>query len=156
MMRIKSKTPLFLKRRMAANQTAHKKKKKWVRGFTLIEIMIVVVILGILATLVVPAIMDRPDHARRVRAKQDIRTIVSALNLYRLDNLAYPTSLEDLAGGENKYLERTPNDPWGNPYQYIQPGIRGGRFDVYSHGSDGYEGGTGLDADIGNWNLEED
>ncbi len=136
------------------NQTVPAKKRR-IRGFTLIEIMIVVVILGILATLVVPAIMDRPDHARQVRAKQDIRTIVSALSLYRLDNLSYPTTLDDLSVGENKYLERTPNDPWGNPYQYIQPGIRGGRFDVYSFGSDGYEGGTGLDADIGNWNLEE-
>ena len=116
------------------NQSVPAKKRR-IRGFTLIEIMIVVVILGILATLVVPAIMDRPDHARQVRAKQDIRTIVSALSLYRLDNLSYPTTLDDLSVGENKYLERTPNDPWGNPYQYIQPGIRGGRFDVYSFGS---------------------
>ncbi len=125
-------------------------------GFTLIEIMVVVVILGILAALVVPAIMDRPDHARKVRAKQDVRTITSALNMYRLDHFDYPTALEELATGSNKYLERVPSDPWGRPYNYAYPGHRGDtKFDIYSYGVDGTEGGNELDADIGNWNLDE-
>ena len=122
-------------------------------GFTLIEIMVVVVILGILAALVVPNIMDRPDHARKVRAQQDVRTITNALNMYRLDHFDYPATLGELA---DKYLERVPSDPWGHPYNYEYPGYRGqGRFDLYSYGVDGVEGGNDLDADIGNWNLDE-
>ena len=125
-------------------------------GFTLIEIMVVVVILGILAALVVPAIMDRPDHARVVRAKQDVRTITNALNMYRLDNLDYPTTLNELATGSSKYLERVPADPWGRSYNYAYPGHRGdAKFDLYSYGVDGTEGGNDLDADIGNWNLDK-
>ena len=125
-------------------------------GFTLIEIMVVVVILGILAALVVPAIMERPDHARKVRAKQDVRAIVSALNMYRLDHFDYPGTLDELAVGGNKYLERVPSDPWGRPYNYSYPGHRSdAKFDVYSYGVDGAEGGNDLDADIGNWNLDE-
>ena len=125
-------------------------------GFTLIEIMVVVVILGILAALVVPAIMERPDHARVVRAKQDVRTIVSALNMYRLDHFDYPSSLDELATGSNKYLERVPSDPWGRSYNYSYPGHRSSsKFDVYSYGVDGAEGGNDLDADVGNWNLDE-
>ncbi len=126
------------------------------RGFTLIEIMVVVVILGILASLVVPAIMDRPDHARKVRAKQDVRTITNALNMYRLDHFDYPATLTELASGGNKYLERVFDDPWGHPYNYSYPGHRSdAKFDIYSYGVDGTEGGNGLDADIGNWNLDE-
>ncbi len=124
-------------------------------GFTLIEIMVVVVILGILAALVVPNIMDRPDHARKVRAKQDVRVIANALSMYRLDNFRYPATLDELTSG-GKYLERVPVDPWGRPYNYEHPGYRGqGRFDLYSYGVDGVEGGSDLDADIGNWNLDE-
>lgn len=124
-------------------------------GFTLIEIMVVVVILGILAALVVPNIMERPDHARRAAAKQDIRSLVNALKMYRLDNFDYPSSLSEVA----PYLEgRVPKDPWRRDYQYQRGGHRSGgaaKFDVYSYGADGIEGGNGLDADIGNWNLEQ-
>ncbi len=126
------------------------------RGFTLIEIMVVIVILGILASLVVPAIMDRPDRARIVRAKQDVRTISNALQMYRLDNFDYPGTLEELATGGSKYLERVPKDPWGRPYNYSYPGHRSSaKFDLYSYGVDGAEGGNDLDADVGNWNLDE-
>lgn len=119
-------------------------------GFTLIEIMVVVVILSILATLVLPNFFDRPDKARVAKAKQDVRAIVSVINLYRLDNYDFPALLEDVSDYfQNK---RVPVDPWGNPYQYRQPGSYG-EFDVYSMGKDGSEGGSDLDADIGNWDL---
>ncbi len=133
-------------------------------GFTLIEVMIVVIILGILAAFVVPRIMDRPDEARIVKAKQDIRTLMSALNLYRLDNLNYPTTDQGLDALVKKpadaknwkqggYIDRLPNDPWGKPYQYLRPGTRG-EVDVFTLGADGQPGGEGKDADIGNWNLD--
>lgn len=137
------------------------------RGFTLIEIMVVVVILGILAAIAVPRIMDRPDVARVTKAKQDIRTIESALKLYRLDNFRYPTTEQGLEALVEKptippepknwkpggYLERMPTDPWGEPYHYRNPGEHG-EIDVYTYGRDGRPGGEGTDADIGNWNLE--
>lgn len=136
------------------------------RGFTLIEIMVVVVILAILAALIVPRIMSRPDEARVIAAQQDIRAIVQSLKLYRLDNLRYPTTeqgLEALVKPPNApplapnwksggYLERLPRDPWGNGYQYLNPGIRG-EIDVFSFGADGAAGGEGFDADIGSWSL---
>lgn len=136
------------------------------RGFTLIEIMVVVAILGILAALVVPKIMSRPDEARIVAAKQDIAAIRQALNLYRLDNQRYPTTEQGLAAlverpttnpvpGNWKtggYLERLMNDPWGTPYQYLNPGLRG-EIDIFSLGADGAPGGEGNDADIGSWML---
>ena len=126
-------------------------RRQRVAGFTLIEIMVVVVILSILATLVLPNFFDRPDIARVAKAKQDVRAIVSVINLYRLDNFDYPSSLDDVASYfQNK---RVPTDPWGAPYQYRQPGTQGD-FDVYSYGKDGSEGGADLDADIGNWNLD--
>jgi general secretion pathway protein G len=135
-------------------------------GFTLIEIMVVVVILAILAALIVPKVMSRPDEARIVAAQQDIGALTQALKLYRLDNLRYPTTEQGLAalvarpslapvpanwkpGG---YLERLPKDPWGNPYQYLSPGLRG-EIDVFSYGADGVAGGEGIDADIGSWRL---
>jgi general secretion pathway protein G len=134
------------------------------RGFTLIEIMVVVVILAILAALIVPRIMSRPDEARVVAARQDIRAIEQALKLYRLDNQRYPSTEQGLdalvkpptlpplppnwkTGG---YLERLPRDPWGNAYQYLNPGLRG-EIDVFSFGADGIAGGEGFDADIGSW-----
>jgi general secretion pathway protein G len=133
-------------------------------GFTLIEIMVVIAIIGILATLIVPKIMGRPDEARMVAAKQDVGTIVQALKLYRLDIGRYPTTDQGLKALVEKptsepvpqnwkmggYLDSLPKDPWGNIYQYANPGTNG-EIDVYSYGSDGKPGGTGLDADIGNW-----
>ncbi len=135
-------------------------------GFTLIEIMVVVVILGILAAMVVPKVMSRPDEARVVAAKQDIASIAQALKLYRLDNKRYPTTEQGLQALVTKpsqpplpdnwksggYVERLPVDPWNNPYQYLNPGLHG-EIDVFSYGADGAAGGEGFDADIGNWQL---
>lgn len=137
------------------------------RGFTLIEIMVVVVILGILAAIVVPKVMDRPDSARITKAKQDIRALESALNLYKLDNFNYPSTDQGLEALVRKpsgnpeprnwkqggYLDRLPKDPWGSDYQYLQPGVRG-EIDLFSFGADGRSGGDGMNADIGNWNLD--
>ena len=133
-------------------------------GFTLIEIMVVVVILGILAAVVVPRIMDRPDDARIAKAKQDIRVLESSLNLYKLDNFYYPSTQQGLEAlvtppqGEppaknwkpGGYVQKLPNDPWGKPYQYKMPGEHG-EVDIFSFGRDGTSGGSGEDADIGNW-----
>ncbi len=134
------------------------------RGFTLIEVMVVVVILGILAAFIVPKLMDRPDAARIAKAKSDIGAIESALNLYRLDNHRYPATDDGLEALVNKpanaptwkeggYLERLPMDPWGKPYQYLSPGING-TIDIFSLGADGAEGGDGANADLGNWNVQ--
>jgi general secretion pathway protein G len=136
------------------------------RGFTLIEIVVAVAILAILASIVVPRVLGRVDDANIAKARTEISVLGSALNLYRLDNFAYPSSDQGLqalvaqpggspearnwrAGG---YLEggRVPRDPWGRDYQYLSPGQRG-EFDVYSLGRDGRPGGEGVDADIGNW-----
>lgn len=136
------------------------------RGFTLLEVMVVVVILGILAALVVPKIISRPDEARVIAAKQDIASLMQALKLYRLDNQRYPTTEQGLQSLISKpvstpapanwktggYVERLPKDPWGNAYQYLNPGMRG-EIDVFSFGADGASGGEGNDADIGSWNL---
>ena len=135
-------------------------------GFTLLEVMVVVVILGILAALVVPKIISRPDEARAIAAKQDIASLMQALKLYRLDNQRYPTTEQGLqalvarpttapiatnwkAGG---YVERLPKDPWGGPYQYLNPGLYG-EIDIFSFGANGAPGGEGNDADIGSWAL---
>ena len=137
-------------------------------GFTLVEIMVVVVILSILATIVVPKLMSRPDQAREAKVQQDIRVLSAQLDLYRLDNFNYPSTdqgLEalvsrpaDLSKGakwkEHGYLDRLPNDPWGQPYRYLQPGTHGGEYDLYSLGADGVAGGADINADIGNWNLD--
>ncbi len=136
-------------------------------GFTLIEVMVVVIILGILAAAIVPKLMSRPDEARLVKARQDIRTLESALPLYRLDNFVYPTTEQgvtslveqplDEPGPPNwkqgGYIERLPQDPWGNEYQYLNPGVNG-EIDIYSLGSDGQSGGSGTGADVGNWKLD--
>ena len=133
-------------------------------GFTLIEVMIVIVILGILASLIVPKIMGRPDEARIVAARQDISTIMQALKLYRLDNRRYPSQdqglvalvkrpeIEPLPDNWKSYLEKLPQDPWDNPYQYLNPGLHG-EIDIFSFGADGKPGGDGIDADIGSWQL---
>lgn len=137
-------------------------------GFTLIEIMVVVVILGILAAIAVPRIMSRPDTARITKAKQDIRVVENSLKLYRLDNFAYPSTeqglealVEQPAGDppaknwkSGGYLDRLPVDPWGNPYQFLNPGVKG-EIDLYTLGADNRPGGEGASADIGNWNLNE-
>jgi general secretion pathway protein G len=134
------------------------------RGFTLIEVLVVVVILGILAALVVPRIMDRPDEAKRVAAKADVNAIAQALKLYRLDNGFYPSTEQGLGALVNRpstpptpgnwkqggYLERLPKDPWGGDYQYLAPGVKG-EIDVFSLGADKARGGEGNAADIGNW-----
>ena len=139
---------------------------KIARGFTLIEVMVVIVILAVLAALVVPKVMGRPDEARITAARQDISSILQALKLYRLDNMRYPTTEQGLQAlvsqpttppvpqnwKGNGYLERMPKDPWGNPYQYLQPGLHG-EIDVLSLGADGAPGGEGSDADIGSWEL---
>lgn len=136
-------------------------------GFTLIEVMVVVVILGILAAVIVPKIMDRPDAARVTKARQDIRAIESALNLYKLDNFHYPTTDQGLEALVEKpstppdaphwksggYLDRLSKDPWGNPYQYLSPGTHG-EIDIFSLGADAQPGGEGVNADVGNWNIE--
>mgnify|MGYP003628002858 CR=1 FL=1 len=136
------------------------------RGFTLIEIMVVVVILGILAAIVVPRIMSRPDEARITAARNDIRALESALNLYKLDNFYYPSTQQGIEAlvtepsGEpaaknwksGGYIARLPKDPWGNPYKFLSPGVKG-EVDVFSLGADGRPGGEGAAADIGNWDL---
>lgn len=134
------------------------------RGFTLIEIMVVIVILGVMAALIVPSFMDRPDQARATAARQDVGAIVQALKLYRLDNGEYPSGEQGLralvekpAGGRippnwRRYLERLPTDPWGHPYHYLNPGTNG-EIDVFSLGADGEPDGEATKADIGSWQL---
>lgn len=138
--------------------------QKMQRGFTLIEILVVITILAILGALVVPKIMNRPNEARVVAAKQDIRSIVQALKLYKLDNGRYPSTEQGLKALVEKpnaapvpnnwktggYLEKLPKDPWGGDYLFLSPGIKG-EIDVMSYGADGQQGGTESDADIGSW-----
>lgn len=136
-------------------------------GFTLMEIMVVVVIIGILAALIVPNVVGRQEQAQRVKAEQDLRALESALDLYRMDNFRYPTTEQGLqALVENPgyppeprnynpggYIKRLPADPWGNEYVYLSPG-QNGPYDLSSLGADGRPGGEGSDADINNWELE--
>ncbi|TVQ38804.1 MAG: type II secretion system protein GspG [Wenzhouxiangella sp.] len=133
-------------------------------GFSLIEILVVVVIIGILAAVVVPRVMDEPDRARVTKAQQDVQALVTALNMYRLDNFAYPSTEQGLealvrrpsgqpeapnwkSGG---YIDRLPRDPWGRDYQYLNPGVHG-EIDVWSFGANGMPGGEGINAEIGSW-----
>jgi general secretion pathway protein G len=134
------------------------------RGFTLVEVMVVVVILGILAVLIVPRVLGRTDEARIAAAKHDIAALMQSLKLYRLDNGRYPTNEQGLQAlvarpqaqplppNWKPYLDNVPKDPWGNPYQYLNPGVHG-EIDVFSLGADGQPGGTGADLDIGSWQL---
>ena len=135
-------------------------------GFTLIEIMVVVIIIGLLAAVVVPQFFGHVDDARIAKAKQDIQAVETALTMFKLDNFRYPTSEQGLKalverpGDESirnwrpgGYLKRVTQDPWGNDYQYANPGTHGGEFDLYSMGADGQPGGDDVNADIGNWNL---
>ncbi len=129
-------------------------------GFTLIEIMVVVVIIGLLATLILPRVLGRQEEAMVAKAKSDIRALSSAIQLYKLDTFKFPTTSEGLdtlvSGGKDGrgYIDRLPKDPWGNPYQYLYPGDKM-EFDIWSSGADGRTGGEGVDGDIGNWNLDQ-
>lgn len=137
------------------------------QGFSLLELMVVVVILSVLALVIVPRVIDRPDQARAARAQSDIAAISSAVSLYRLDNFHYPTTEQGLQAlvsrpgteplapnwSTNGYTDRLPKDPWGQLYQYLSPGVHGD-FDIFTYGADGVPGGAGADADIGSWSLE--
>jgi general secretion pathway protein G len=139
------------------------------KGFTLIELMVVIVILGILAGMIVPKIMDRPEEARRTKAGIDIGALTQALKMYHLDNGRYPTTdqglqalIEPPSSGqlakkwrEGGYLDKSavPKDPWENDYIYISPGLHSSAFDIMSYGPDGEPGGEGMDADINSWEL---
>ena len=136
------------------------------RGFTLIEIMVVVVIIGLLAAVILPNVFGNVERAQVAKAKGDTQAIETALTMYKLDNYKYPSTdlgLQSLVQRPNDatvrnyreggYIKRVSNDPWGNPYQYVFPGTRGQDYDLFSFGADGVEGGEGPNADIGNWNL---
>ncbi|HYM41904.1 MAG TPA: type II secretion system major pseudopilin GspG [Steroidobacteraceae bacterium] len=138
------------------------------RGFTLIEIMVVLFIIGLLAAAIVPSVLSRIDAAKVAKAKQDVQSLETALTMYYMDNSKYPSNEQGLgalvqqptdpsiknwkAGG---YIERISKDPWGNDYQYVFPGTHGKAYDLFSLGADGQPGGDGINADIGNWNLNQ-
>jgi general secretion pathway protein G len=139
-------------------------KRRASAGFTLVEIMVVVVIIGVLAVLIVPRVVGRSDDARVAAAKHDVTTLMQSLKLYRLDNGRYPSSEQGLQALVAKpqsapvpsnwrtYLDKLPKDPWGNAYQYLNPGVHG-EIDVFSFGADGQPGGSGADQDIGSWQV---
>jgi len=134
-------------------------------GFTLIEIMIVMVIVGLMATIIVPKIMDRPEQARRIKAAADIRSIESAIALFKTDTGVYPTTsqgLESLVSDpgvdgyhRSGYLDSVPKDPWGNDYVYVCPGTGDRDYDLESYGKDGEDGGSDGAADVEAWQLED-
>ena len=144
-----------------------KKKCSDARGFTLIEIMVVVVILGILASIVVPKLLDRPDQARITKAQLDIKGLEESLGMFKLDNGFYPTTEQGLNAlvsipstgripakyPENGYLKKVPLDPWEGNYLYLSPGPHSKDFDLITYGADGEPGGEGVDADINSWEL---
>ena len=159
------KPPQFKQLQFKPPQCKHFGRFTLQRAFTLVEVLVVVVILGILAAVVVPRVMDQPDRAKVVKASSDIQALMTALNMYRLDNNQYPSTEQGLQalvqrpGGQPEarnwkaggYIDRLPQDPWGSDYQYLNPGVHT-EIDVYSLGADGALGGDGINADIGNWN----
>ena len=151
-----------------ANVREGSRQRRHARGFTLIEIMVVVIIIGLLAAVIVPQVVNKVDEAKVAKAKSDIQTLETALTMFRLDNSKYPTTEQGLQalvtqptdqtirhwrpGG---YLPRLSKDPWGSDYQYTSPGTHSKDFDLYTLGADGQPGGEGVDADIGNWNITD-
>jgi general secretion pathway protein G len=144
--------------------------KKYNRGFSLVEILVVLVIIGLLVSIVAPNVLQRADEARVQKVKADFKNIETALKLYKLDNFSYPSTEQGLAALVEKtsidpvprnfkqggYLEKTPDDPWGRPYLYLNPAeFSQGEYDLYSLGADGVTGGEDQNADIGNWNAEQ-
>ena len=145
---------------MSKLNNARKRQKR--QGFTLVELMVVIVIIGLLATVVAINVLPSQDRAMVGKARADISVLEQAIDTYRLDNLTFPDDLNALTTApaslaqperyrQGGYIRRLPEDPWGNPYQYRRQSAHGGQFDVYSLGADGKEGGEGNDADLGNW-----